>query len=49
MRGSSANRFGQNPNPASLPEGAEQAIYYKEILSKSPPAKIVVGSGPVVF
>jgi len=49
VRGSSANRFGQNPNPASLPEGAEQAIYYKEILSKSPPAKIVVGSGPVFF
>jgi len=49
VRGSGANRNGQNPNPASLAEGAEQAIYYKEISSKSPPAKITVGNSPVFF
>ncbi|MBX2900447.1 MAG: S9 family peptidase [Cyclobacteriaceae bacterium] len=49
VRGGAANRAGQNPNPASLPEGAEQAIYYKDILSKSPPAKIATGSNPVFF
>ncbi len=49
VRGSGANRNGQNPNPASLAEGAEQAIYYKEISSKSPAAKIVTGNSPVFF
>jgi dipeptidyl aminopeptidase/acylaminoacyl peptidase len=49
VRGSGANRAGQNPNPASLPEGTEQAIYYKELSSKSPPAKIVTGSSPMFF
>lgn len=49
VRGSGANRNGQHPNPASLAEGAEQAIYYKEISSKSPPSKIVNGSNPVIF
>jgi dipeptidyl aminopeptidase/acylaminoacyl peptidase len=49
VRGSGANRNGQNPNPASLVEGTDQAIYYKEISSKSPPAKIVNGNSPVFF
>lgn len=49
VRGSGTNRNGQHPNPASLAEGAEQAIYYKEISSKSPPSKIVNGSNPVIF
>jgi len=49
VRGSGGNRVGQNPNPASLPEGAEQAIYYKELSSKNPPAKITAGSNPVFF
>jgi dipeptidyl aminopeptidase/acylaminoacyl peptidase len=49
VRGSGANRAGQNPNPASLPEGTEQAIYYKELSSRSPPAKIVTGSSPIFF
>lgn len=49
VRGSGANRAGQNPNPASLAEGAEQAIYYKEITSKSPPSRITAGSSPVMF
>lgn len=47
VRGGAPNRVGQNPNPASLAEGAEMAIYYKEISSKSPPAKITLGNGPV--
>lgn len=29
VRGSGGNRVGQNPNPASLPEGAEQATTIK--------------------
>jgi dipeptidyl aminopeptidase/acylaminoacyl peptidase len=49
VRGGSANRQGQHPNPASLAEGAEQAIYYKEVSSKNPPIKIVQGSNPVFF
>ncbi len=49
VRGSGANRNGQNPNPASLAEGVEQAIYYKEISSKSPAVKIVNGNSPVFF
>ena len=49
VRGNAPNRAGQNPNPASLTEGTEMAIYYKEISSKSPPVKIVQGSNPVFF
>src|SRR3954465_11726821 len=30
VRGGAPNRAGQNPNPASLAEGAEMAIYMKE-------------------
>ena len=47
VRGGAPNRVGQSPNPASLPEGSEMAIYYKEITSKSPPAKITNGSSPL--
>jgi dipeptidyl aminopeptidase/acylaminoacyl peptidase len=46
VRGGEPNRVGQNPNPASLAEGAEMAIYMKEISSKSAPAKITAGSNP---
>ncbi len=49
VRGSAANRAGQHPNPASLSEGTEMAIYYKEVSSKNPPVKIVSGSNPVFF
>lgn len=49
VRGSGANRQGQNPNPASLPEGTEQAIYYKEIASKSPASRVTAGSSPLIF
>jgi dipeptidyl aminopeptidase/acylaminoacyl peptidase len=49
VRGIAANRAGQHPNPASLADGAEMAIYYKEISSKNPPVKITQGSSPVIF
>jgi dipeptidyl aminopeptidase/acylaminoacyl peptidase len=42
---------GSSANPASLAEGTEQAIYFKDLTSKSasPPAKITKGGGPVFF
>ena len=49
VRGGGANRNGQSPNPSSLAEGTEMAIYYKEILSKSPPSKITQGNSPLIF
>jgi dipeptidyl aminopeptidase/acylaminoacyl peptidase len=51
VRGGGANRNGQSPNPASLAEGAEQAIYFKDLTSKSAsaPAKITKGNSPVFF
>src|SRR4249920_767280 len=44
VRGGSANAKGQNPNPASLAEGTEQAIYFKDLASKSAPSKIAQGN-----
>jgi dipeptidyl aminopeptidase/acylaminoacyl peptidase len=49
VRGGAANSRGQNPNPASLAEGTEQALYVKDIASKNPPAKITAGNSPVFF
>lgn len=49
VRGSEANRAGQNPNPASLPGGTDMAIWYKEISSKSPATKLTVGSNPIFY
>ena len=49
VRGSEANRAGQNPNPASLPGGTDMAIWYKEISSKSPATKLTAGSNPVFY
>lgn len=49
VRGGNANRFGESPNPASLAEGAEQAIYFKDISSKYSPTRITAGSNPVFF
>jgi len=46
VRGGEANQKGQNPNPAGLAEGTEQAIYFKDMSSKSSPAKIAQGSSP---
>jgi len=49
VRGGGANGNGQNPNPASLPEGTEQAIYYRDINSKSPASKIAPGHSPQFY
>jgi len=49
VRGSEANRAGQNPNPASLPGGTDMAIWYKEISSKSPATRLTAGSNPVFY
>ena len=49
VRGGATNRAGQNPNPASLADGADQAIYFKDIGNKSAPAKIVSGNSPIFF
>lgn len=49
VRGSAANARGQNPNPASLAEGTEQAIYFKDISSKNPASKITQGSSPLFY
>ena len=49
VRGGAANRNGQSPNPSSLSEGTEMAIYYKELLSKTPPSKITQGNNPLIF
>jgi len=44
-----ANGKGQHPNPASLTEGTEQAIYFRDINSKNPAAKITQGSSPLFY
>ncbi len=49
VRGGATNRAGQNPNPASLADGADQAIYFKDIGNKSAPAKIVSRNSPIFF
>ena len=47
VRGGAPNRAGQSPNPASLPEAPDMAIYFKDIASKSQPTKITTGSSPI--
>ena len=49
VRGGGANSKGQNPNPSSLAEGTEQAIYFKDLASKSAPSKIAQGNGPLFY
>src|SRR5258707_5013657 len=49
VRGGGANSKGQNPNPASLSEGTDQTIYFKDINSKNPAAKITQGSSPLFY
>lgn len=46
VRGGAPNRAGQSPNPASLPEAPDMAVYFKGIASKSQPSKITTGSNP---
>jgi dipeptidyl aminopeptidase/acylaminoacyl peptidase len=49
VRGDGANQKGQSPNPASLTEGTEQAIYFKDIASKTAPSKITQGHSPLFY
>ncbi|MBS1488365.1 MAG: S9 family peptidase [Bacteroidetes bacterium] len=49
VRGGSANQRGERPNPASLSEGVEQAIYFKDLSSKNNPSKITQGSNPLFY
>lgn len=49
VRGGGANSKGQSPNPASLADGTEQAIYFKDIGNKSQAAKITLGNNPVFY
>ncbi len=49
VRGGTANAKGKSPNPASLSEATEQAIYFKDIASKSAAAKITLGSSPLFY
>jgi dipeptidyl aminopeptidase/acylaminoacyl peptidase len=47
VRGGAPNRVGQLPNPASLAEGVEQAIWAVEVKAGSAPRKIAKGQRPV--
>jgi dipeptidyl aminopeptidase/acylaminoacyl peptidase len=49
VKGGASNRDGQAPNPASLFAGVDQAIYFKDIGTKSAPAKITQGNSPVFY
>lgn len=49
VRGGSANSKGQNPNPSSLTDGVDQAIYFKDVNSKNPASKITQGSSPTFY
>ncbi|MCK4557678.1 MAG: DPP IV N-terminal domain-containing protein, partial [Candidatus Aminicenantes bacterium] len=47
VRGGSANRAGENPNPTSNPEGAEQAFWAIKV-DGGEPWRLTQGSGPVL-
>lgn len=49
VRGGAANRTGQNPNPASLADGVEQAIWCVSTEGNADPFMITPGSHPVNF
>ncbi|MFM7859794.1 MAG: hypothetical protein ACKO96_49645, partial [Flammeovirgaceae bacterium] len=46
VRGGAPNHAGQSPNPASMPDAPDMAIYFKDIASKSQPSKITTGTNP---
>ncbi|HRK55330.1 MAG TPA: prolyl oligopeptidase family serine peptidase [Cyclobacteriaceae bacterium] len=48
VRGGAANRYGQNPNPASMVEGAEQAIWCIATTPGSEPFRLANGSNPIL-
>jgi len=48
VRGGGPNRAGEAPNPASLPDGVEQAIWAVSTDGSGEPRKLAPGSGPVL-
>jgi len=48
VRGGGPNRAGENPNPASNPDGAGQAIWVVPTDGSAAPVKLADGSGPVI-
>ncbi|MEQ9415227.1 MAG: hypothetical protein RIF39_15435, partial [Cyclobacteriaceae bacterium] len=49
VRGGGANRFGQNPNPASMAEGAEQALWCIGTSLGSEPFRLANGNNPILI
>ena len=47
VRGGSANRAGENPNPTSNPEGAKQAFWAIKVDGGEESWRLTLGSGPV--
>ncbi len=48
VRGGAANRYGENPNPASMAEGAEQAIWCIATTPGSEPFRLAKGSNAIL-
>jgi dipeptidyl aminopeptidase/acylaminoacyl peptidase len=49
VRGGAPNNNGQNPNPSSLTEGVDQAIYVSDVTAAATPIKITQGYSPVFY
>lgn len=47
VRGGAPNRTGEWPNPASLPDGVEQAIWFLDLTNAGSPRKVARGNHPV--
>ena len=47
VRGDGANRAGENPNPAQMQDGTEQAVFAVSIDGATPPRRLGPGNGPV--
>ena len=49
VRGGASNRYGQNPNPASRAEGAEQALWCISTSPGSEPFRLANGNNPILI
>lgn len=49
VRGGGGNRQGQNPNPASMADGAEQAIWCAQLTGAEKPFRLAAGHSPQVM
>ncbi|MEP2669292.1 MAG: prolyl oligopeptidase family serine peptidase [Cyclobacteriaceae bacterium] len=49
VRGGASNRYGQNPNPASRAEGAEQALWCISTSPGSEPFRLASGNNPILI